>query len=235
MSVRAETLTIDELTFAVRRSDRRRTLELTIERDGALVLSAPPNLATDRMEDFVREKRFWLFTKLAEKEALQRPVAKKEFVTGEGLSYLGRSYRLLLVDEQEVPLKLAGGRFRLLRSEAHRGRDHFVAWCATRGAAWLLPRVQGWASRMGVAPAGVEVRELGYRWGSCGRAGVVNFHWATLLLPASVIDYVIVHELAHLAEANHTPEFWLRVGRALPEYDQRKKWLAEHGASAVAI
>lgn len=224
-----ETLTVDELTFEVRRSGRRRTLELTIERDGDLVLSTPPDVATGLIEDFVREKRFWLFTKLAEKEALQRPVPTKEFVTGEGFAYLGRSYRLLLVDEQDVPLKLEGGRFRLLRSEVPRGREHFVGWYSTRGTAWLRPRVARWAGRMGVRPTGIQVRELGYRWGSCGTAGTVNFHWATLLLPPSIVDYVIVHELAHLVEANHTPEFWLRVGRALPEYEQRKGWLAEHG------
>lgn len=230
-----ETLAVDELTLAVRRSDRRRTLELTIERDGGLVVAAPPGVTNEEISAFVREKRFWLFTKLAEKQSYQRPVVTKEFVTGEGFSYLGRSYRLLLVDEQEMPLKLDAGRFRLLRSEAHQGRDHFVRWYTTRGVSWLRPRVRAWAARMSLTPAGVEVRELGYRWGSCGRSGVVNFHWATLLLPATMIDYVIVHELAHLVEANHTPEFWVRVARALPEYEQRKKWLAEHGATAVLI
>ena len=68
-----------------------------------------------------------------------------------------------------------------------------------------------------------------------GQAGGVNFHWATILLPATVVDYVIVHELAHLEEQNHTWEFWQRVGRALPEYEQRKAWLAEHGGQHVVL
>lgn len=102
-------------------------------------------------------------------------------------------------------------------------------------APWLTRRVAGWAPRMGVEPKCVEVRDLGFRWGSCGQAGRVNFHWATILLPPSVIDYVIVHELAHLIEPHHTPEFWKRVGRALPEYDQRKGWLAEHGGRHVVL
>ena len=99
----------------------------------------------------------------------------------------------------------------------------------------MRKRVAEWASRIGVAPKGVEVRDLGFRWGSCGQAGGVNFHWATILLPASIVDYVVVHELTHLVEANHTPEFWRRVARALPEYAQRKAWLAEHGGRHVVL
>jgi len=230
-----DTITVDDLTFDVRRSVRRKTLEITIDRGGELIVSSPPGIADDVLADFVREKRFWLYTKLAEKDALRQPVAGKEFVSGEGFPYLGRSYRLLLVDEQDVPLKLEAGRFKLVRDEAEKGREHFVRWYTAHAAPWLRKRLGQWASRMGVEPASVEVRDLGFRWGSCGQAGGVNFHWATILLPATVVDYVIVHELAHLIEPNHTPEFWARVGRALPEYEQRKAWLAEHGGSHVVL
>ncbi len=88
---------------------------------------------------------------------------------------------------------------------------------------------------MGVQPRDVEVRDLGFRWGSCGQQGNVNFHWATILLPANVIDYVVVHELAHLREPHHTPEFWLRVERAMPDFENRKRWIAEHGMAFAAL
>lgn len=228
-------LTVDELTFELRRSARRRTLEITIDRGGELILTAPTDVDDHVLVDFVREKRFWVYTKIAEKEALQRPVTAKEFVSGEGFGYLGRSYRLLLVEVQDRPLKLEGGRFRLIASEAFRGRVHFKRWYTEHGRRWLRERVTEWATRMGVEPEGVEVSDLGFRWGTCTKCGVVNFHWAMMMLPPTVVDYVIVHELAHLIEPNHTPEFWLRVGRALPEYEQRKAWLAEHGASTVAL
>ncbi len=183
----------------------------------------------------MREKRFWLYTKIAEKEARHQTLDAKEFVTGEGLPYLGRSYWLLLVDEQEAPLKLEAGRFRLLRSLAVDGREQFVHWYTEHARRWLQRRVKAWAARMGVEPKGVEVRDLGFRWGSCGHAGNVNFHLATILLPGSMVNYVIVHELVHLIEPNHTPEFWRRVGRALPESEQRKAWLAEQGGRRVVL
>ena len=64
--------------------------------------------------------------------------------------------------------------------------------------------------RMGLQPKTLEVRDLGFRWGSCGRAGGLNFDWATILLPARVVEYIIVHEMIHLREHHHTPKFWLR-------------------------
>ena len=233
--VTAERLAVDDLTFEVRRSPRRRTVEITVDREGELVISAPIGVDAEVLIDFVREKRFWLYTKIAEKEALQQPAAGKEFVTGEGFPYLGRSHRLLLVDEQEVPLKLESGRFKLGRHLAVDGREHFIRWYTTHALPWLQRRVARWSPRLGVEPTALEVMDLGFRWGSCGRAGGLNFHWAAILLPPRIVDYIIVHELAHLIEPNHTPEFWARVARALPEYEQRKVWLAEHGGEHVAL
>ena len=231
----SETLTVDELTFEVRRSPRRRTVEIIVDRQGELVIAAPPGIDDTVMTDFVREKQFWIFSKLAEKEALRQPIVAKEFVSGEGFPYLGRSYRLLLVDEQEVALKLEGGRFKLRRVHAPKGGEHFITWYTTRGRPWLKKRIAGWASRMDVGPSAIEIRDLGFRWGSCGQQGTVNFHWAIMQLSPSVVDYVIVHELAHLREPNHTHDFWRRVERAMPDFEERKAWLAGQGARTVGL
>jgi predicted metal-dependent hydrolase len=181
------------------------------------------------MERFVREKRFWIYTKLAEKDALA-PAPKKQFVSGEGFPYLGRSYRLLLVNEQDAPVTLERGRFKMLRSAADHGRDYMVRWYSERGQPWLEKRVAGFQRRVGVEPSNVTVQDLGYRWGACGRGGRLFFHWRTVLLPPSVIEYVVVHELVHLLEAHHTVAFWTRVERAMPDFASRKQWLAEHAA-----
>lgn len=227
------TLAVDDLVVEVRWSARRRTVALTVERDGALTVSAPEGADVAAIEDFVREKRPWLYGKLAEKKAMQQPASPKQYISGEGFPYLGRSYRLLLVDEQEVSLKLEAGRFRLRRSEATTGRETFVSWYSDHARPWLLRRVEAFAPRVGVPPKGLEIRDLGHRWGSCSKSGKLNFHWATILLPASIVEYVVAHELVHLAEANHTPEFWLRLERAMPDYEQRKRWLAEHGSACL--
>ena len=75
---------VDDLQFTIRRSARRRTMQITVERTGELILSAPPEVGIDQLREFVSEKRFWIYTKLAEKDRLQRQVPRKEFVSGEG-------------------------------------------------------------------------------------------------------------------------------------------------------
>jgi predicted metal-dependent hydrolase len=77
----------------------------------------------------------------------------------------------------------------------------------------------------------VQVRELGYRWGSCGYKGDLYFHWQVAMLPRTMIEYLVVHELVHLIEPNHSNQFWDRVQRIVPDYIERKRWLAENGAS----
>lgn len=228
-------LRVDDLLFTIRRSTRRRTTQITVERSGALILSAPPDVDESQLRAFVLEKRFWIYTKLAEKERLQRQVPRKEFVGGEGFLYLGRSHRLKLVDEQDAPLKLVNGRFALRRDALPAGREHFIRWYSERARAWLSGRVAEYQSRMEVAPAGVKVQDLGYRWGSCGKGDWLYFHWKSILLPARIVEYVVVHEIAHLHEPHHTPAFWLRVERAMPDFAQRKAWLAEHGIDVEGI
>ena len=231
----ARTLAVDDLNFTIRRSAQRKTIQITVERDGALMLSAPPAVDEAELRAFVLEKRYWIYTKLAEKDRLQRQVPRKEFVGGEGFLYLGRSHRLKLVDEQDVPLKLFNGRFTLRRDVLPDAREHFIRWYSERARVWLSGRVAEYQTRMEVAPAGVKVQDLGYRWGSCGKGDWLYFHWKSILLPARIAEYVVVHEIAHLHEPHHTPAFWLRVERAMPDFAQRKAWLAEHGIDVEGI
>ncbi|MEM1206791.1 MAG: SprT family zinc-dependent metalloprotease [Acidobacteriota bacterium] len=229
------TLTVGDLCFEVRRSPRRRSVQVTVDRGGELILAAPDDCPIATMESFVREKRFWIYRKLAEKEALRPRPVHKEYVDGEGFPYLGRSYRLRLVDEQDVPLKLEHGRFKLRRSEVPAGRDHLIRWYTAHAVPWLRRRVHQWHRRVGAEPGGVAVRDLGYRWGSCGKGGKLYFHWRTILLPPRIVEYIAVHELVHLHEQHHTPEFWTRLERALPDFAQRKQWLAEHAGDVVGV
>jgi predicted metal-dependent hydrolase len=227
-------LTVDGLTYELRRSERRKTLGITVDRDGSLILTAPEDCPEETIQQTARKKELWIHTKLAEKRLLFRPKPPKEYVTGEGFYYLGRSYRLLLVgvpeDQAASPaLRLRRGRFELRRDERHRADEHFVTWYVRNGQPWIQRRVDLLADRIGASPALVNVRELGYRWGSCGPAGNLNFHWRTICLPPRIVEYVVVHELVHLIESHHGKDFWRRVERVIPDFAVRKRWLAENG------
>jgi predicted metal-dependent hydrolase len=82
------------------------------------------------------------------------------------------------------------------------------------------------SARTSRKPRRVEVRDLGFRWGSCGRHEVLFFNWKVLQLPVRLVDYVIAHELVHLVEGHHGPAFWAALGRAMPDWQNRKDALA---------
>ena len=228
-----DTLVVGDLVLKVAPPSNRKTIEIVVERDASLTLKAPPNATVERAKQFVIAKRSWVYRKLADKDALTGPLVTKQFVEGEGFAYLGRNYRLTLTtDPRANGVCLEAGRFRLPATQAHQGAALMRRWYTDTGGHWLRRRVQPWAARLGEQPVEVEVRDLGYRWGSARPTEGpqhINIHWATLQLPPSLIEYVLVHELAHLREANHTPEFWSIVERLMPAYQTHKTSLAAIG------
>lgn len=228
-----ERLRVDDLQLEVRRSARRRSLELIVDRAGELLVAAPAGTSAANIVQFVRSNREWLEPKLARKVALRATLPRREYVTGEGFLYLGRSYRLRLVDEQRVPLSLRGGRFCLLRTERPRGRAHFVRWYTEHGRQWLSARVEALAGRVKRRPASVRVRDLGSRWASCARSRDLNFHWAAMTLPLSLLDYIALHELVHLEIADHSRRFWARLEGLLPNHHELREALAARGGAGL--
>jgi hypothetical protein len=224
-----------KIAYEVVRSGRN-TADIVIERDGRVLVRAPEGVAAERIENIVESKRYWIYKNLAEWRDLNATRVVREYRNGEGFLYLGRSYRLLLVASQEHPLLLKGGRFCLLRELVDCGeipatqaafRDYYIA----RGLERLTGRVQYFAPKVGVTPGRIDVRELGHRWASCSPTGNLAFHWKCMMAPATIIDYIVVHELCHLHHLDHTEAFWNEVDKVLPDYRERKEWLRKNGAS----
>lgn len=228
-----ESLTVGDLVFAIAPMTDRKTLEIMVDRDASLVLRAPAEASRERVERFIQSKRSWVYRKLAEKDALVGLPIVKQFVTGEGFAYLGRNYRLKIEDGIDG-VRLERGRFCMSPEAATSGDEAMRRWYVRTGEQWLTRRIEPWANRMGAAGIGVAVRDLGYRWGSTRGESYINIHWATLQLAPSLIDYVIVHELAHLKELNHTDWYWANVERAMPDHERRRADLLTAGTRVWA-
>jgi len=137
-------------------------------------------------------------------------------------------HQLVLVDEGK-PLRLYRGSFEMNRACVDRGRETFIRWYREHARTILENRVNRYKDRFAAQPTDLKVLDLKYRWGSCSQDGTLNFHWKTILAPMTVVDYIVVHEMAHLIEHNHTPEFWDLVGMVLSDYEKRKGWLERNG------
>jgi predicted metal-dependent hydrolase len=225
------TFTFDDLAFEVRESSQRRTLEIIVDHDGSLVLATPPSVPAETLEQFVDDNLVWIYTRLAEKEAQARPRSPREFVSGEGFPYLGRSYRLKVVDSvnHRPSLRLYRGRFELRRDAIPQGREHFIRWYTLHLRPVLDRQVAALVDRVGARPRQVHIQDLGYRWGSSNRRGHLYFHWRVAMLPRRMIEYLVAHELVHLIERNHGDAFWERLERIIPDYTDRQRWLKEQG------
>lgn len=220
-----------DLKYEIRRSAKRRKVTITVERDRTVVVHAPVDVPEVRLRALVDRKRPWLYGKLHDAHKYQ-PLAPpgKELVNGESALYLGRTYRIELVDEADARVRFAG-KFLIPRSRAGARRQVLRQWYVERAQEKILPRVRAHARSLGVTYRQAKIGDSRFRWGSCTPGDNLNFNWRLIKAPMFAIDYVIVHELTHLIEANHTPRFWNIVRAQLPAMDRARVWLRENGQS----
>ena len=218
------------LSYIIKRSPKRRKLTIAVERDRSVVVHAPESTPEETVREIVESKRRWIYEKRAHAQKYEKRLHPpgKELVNGESTLYLGREYQIEIIptDSTEIrferrfliPASLAGGRRRILRD-----------WYIERAKERILPKVESIAATLGVDFAGARIVDNRFRWGSCTVKDNVNLNWRLIKAPMFVIDYVIVHELAHLIEANHTPRFWNVVRTHAPTMEKARRWLRDHG------
>jgi hypothetical protein len=221
--------TYKDIEFTLKKSERK-TTSIYIERDGSVSVLAPKPFDMERVQITLEKKRSWIYRNLAEWEDLNRTRVHREYVNGESFLYLGRRYQLELVKTQDVPLALKNGKFCLAKDFVPKAERYFQEFYKAKLTLRLNERIGQYSDRMGMTPKSVKVMELKNRWGSCSATGAINIHWKCAMLPLSVLDYIAVHELAHINEPNHTPAFWRAVEKVLPHYEEQKKWLKFNGA-----
>jgi predicted metal-dependent hydrolase len=224
----------NSIPYEVVRS-RRSTADVIIERDGSVLVRVPEWVDDEQIATIVESKHYWIYRSLAEWRDLNATRVFREYKNGEGLLYLGRSYRLLLVSDQEEALQLKSGRFCLRREVVERGgipaaKAAFRKYYIARGLERIDQRVKYYVPKVGVPPCQADVRELGNRWASCSPSGKLAFHWKCMMAPQVIIDYIVVHELCHFHHRDHTDAFWNEVDKVMPEYRERKEWLRGNGA-----
>lgn len=122
---------------------------------------------------------------------------------------------------------------RELGSQGEMLSDQEIRDLAERAADYIPGRVEAFAKQIGVTYGRITIRNQKTRWGSCSAKGNLNFNCLLMLAPSETVDYVVVHELCHRIEMNHSPRFWNEVEKALPDYRERKKWLDEHGGELM--
>jgi predicted metal-dependent hydrolase len=204
---------------------RRKTIALIITREGKLVVRAPLRASRQQIDEIIHLKSGWIEKK--QKAALDRllQVERHTFAQEENFLFLGQPYPLQWVDRARPLLALEDGRFLLSQAANPHASDVFVAWYRVEARRILSERITLYENQTGLNHQSLRISSAHTRWGSCSSRGTLSFPWRLVMAPLPVIDYVVVHELAHLVEPNHSRRFWLKVESIMPDYREKLTWL----------
>ncbi|PTV96031.1 hypothetical protein C8J27_103363 [Rhodobacter aestuarii] len=212
---------------AVRRSTRARRFSLRVSRiDGAVTLTMPLRARMSEAVAFAQGQSAWLRGALEKLPSVRRPGF------GETLPFEGRDLR---IEEARLRApKVEGDRLLVPGGEERLGArlETFLKHCARMR---LQEATERHAKVLGRPFKRITLRDTRSRWGSCAADGSLSYSWRLIMAPPEVLDYVAAHEVAHLAEMNHSPAFWAVVARLMPDYAPHRAWLKAHGGALQAI
>ena len=221
-----------KIEFDVMKS-KRKSLSIAIQPDGNLLVKAPFFMPDDEVVKWVKTKTGWIVRQHAKILEQQQQNPPKQFVTGEKFLYLGQEY-LLEVRVSEGRAGMVGivdDKMILFTRTADSAAVQKILndWYDKQAKAVISRRVRYYASQMGETYGKITIKNQKKRWGSCSSARNLNFNRRLIMAPQGVLDYVVVHELCHLRQMNHSNAFWQEVELVLPDYKMHKKWLETNG------
>ncbi|MEM7183645.1 MAG: SprT family zinc-dependent metalloprotease [Spirochaetota bacterium] len=219
-----------ELQYTIKRSSKRKKLGITVERDRSIVVHAPMTLPDAKVQELVDSKRQWIYQKLQHPQKYQdlpHPPGK-ELVNGESALFLGYQYQIEFVTSGTKKIQF-DRKFIIPEAMVTQKKDVMRRWYIEKAEEIILAKAQYYAKNLGVQYRSVNIVDNRYRWGSCTVADNLNFNWRLIKAPMFVIEYIVVHELAHLIESNHTARFWNIVKAQLATTEKAKRWLVENG------
>lgn len=216
-----------QLDYEVIYSNRQR-LQISVERDKSVIVRAPEGTSSEKIESAIEKKKLWIYEKTKHPQKYQEKKKEREYISGTSILYLGKEYKLDFVDEDFEGVKFDSSFF--ISTNAALFAEQFLQeWFIEEARKIITPKVKSYAQKLGVNYNQILISNLKYRWGSCTPKDNLNYNWRLIKAPVSVIDYVIIHELAHLLEPNHTKRFWTIISVQLPHFLKSKDWLKNNG------
>ena len=213
----------------IRSKKRKKTISLCLQRDGIISIYAPYSISKHAIERFFESKKPWIYKKLAQSKL--KPHKPKKFIPGESFLYLGKSYPLEIQDSgsRKKALEFSHNRFILHRNYTGYAKEFFARWYKEEANMKINERIKFYSQNLQLFPEALRISSAEYRWGSCSHKNVLSFTWRLVMAPLPVIDYVVVHELLHMKERNHSRKFWMLLQKILPDYKKQRQWLKDNG------
>ena len=215
----------------VRSKKRKKTISLHLRKDGSIVIQSPHGVPKSEIDNFFHRKKDWLQKKIGEKKENSTENNPRNFLPGETFLFMGCSYPLVVRDDNNgtYPLTFSDHQFILSEDNVHEARALFVEWYREKAGKYIEERVCHYSEILQLHPGRVRIGNAKSRWGACSPDNNLSFAWRLVMAPCSVIDYVVVHEVAHIREKNHSHHFWNLLERVVPDYGIHRHWLRKNG------
>ncbi|MFA5837370.1 MAG: SprT family zinc-dependent metalloprotease [Bellilinea sp.] len=207
---------------------RRKTVALIVTPEGHLEVRAPQRVSRDQIEDIVAQKANWILKNLERSRKASAAVNTRKLVEGARIWYLGASHPLHVSEHSTARVQFSTS-FYLPKSALPKATDLLTAWYKNQARHLLTERTAYYARQFGLKYRSIRITSARTRWGSCSRLNALSFTWRLVMAPLEIIDYIVIHELAHILQKNHSRAFWEQVERMLPDYRSRRAWLKANG------
>jgi predicted metal-dependent hydrolase len=218
-------------------SNRRKTIELVIDFNKGFTVRAPKGMKKEDIIKNLHRKEKWIINNLDKMTEILKYDSIKEFVSGEKFLLRGRRYALKVSkSKKELPsLEFKKSQFKAIVPSQFSETQYesllrplFIKFYKDRAEMIIRGRVNKYLKYFNKEPKKIIIAELNNKWGSCSKNNQMRFNWRIVLAKTSIIDYVVVHELCHMIQKNHSDKYWKELKRILPEYEKQKEWLREN-------
>ncbi len=226
------------ITYTLKRSLRAKRVRLEVRPQTGLTVIVPRPYNIGLLSGLLESKERWISRNLARFSHFQSLPAKKELRSGDTVPYLGRDLELVKREKHDGAGDITlDGNILAVRPELFKNgilESALERWYRAEAARLINERTDKLSSQMGISYKRIVIRGQKTRWGSCSRKKNLSFNWKLIMAPQPVLDYVIIHELTHLKEMNHSKRFWELVAQYCPGWREHKKWLKQHEADLNA-
>lgn len=204
---------------------KRKSIALIIDRNAELIIRAPRHTPKYVIDRVINEKEEWIEQKKNEVALRNQIHPKKRFIYGEIFYFKGQPLELIPSDDPDSRLHSDGQYLLLGENHLHIARRELLRFFFTEWYKIIPRRVEYYAKLTGYFPRNIRISKASTKWGSCNSKAQLSLNWKLIMLPPEIADYIIVHELIHIAEMNHSKKFWEKVAGFCPDYQSYKKWL----------
>lgn len=215
------------IPFVHRSSSRVKNVKISLSSQGEVVVTTPLRFPKSKIPFYIEKAREWIF--LQKQKVKEKPA----LLTSKKVVYFGTSYDVQVIKKMDGSVRLLDTVIQVAPTQltATAVLSLLSKWLQARSGEYILKRVQELSLHMSLPFHGVALKQQKTRWGSCSSTKHLNFNWKLIHAPVEVIDYVIIHELAHTKHMNHGRQFWDLVATFDPDHTHHRRWLQKYGST----